>query len=157
MTQSAVEQVGGTHYGRADSYGHWDFVWDANIQYYEACATKYVQRWKLKAGVVDLRKAVSYVEKLLSKLPTPFERELPEGETLALIESNLSQFYTQQNVGVEEQKIMSLIFLWEKRGDLELAIHLINKLLEEAKAEAWLLSQGQAEQGDADGNYTDQG
>lgn len=54
-------QVGGSHY--AGSYQHWDFVHDLNLDYWQACASKYVTRWRKKNGLEDLAKAPHYMEK----------------------------------------------------------------------------------------------
>ena len=54
-------QVGGTHYKA--SYQHWDFVADLRLDYWQACATKYVTRWRKKNGLEDLRKAPHYMLK----------------------------------------------------------------------------------------------
>lgn len=54
-------QVGGSHY--AGAYQHWDFVHDLNLDYWQACASKYVTRWRKKNGLEDLAKAPHYMEK----------------------------------------------------------------------------------------------
>lgn len=54
-------QVGGSHY--AGSYQHWDFVADMGLDYWQACASKYVTRWRKKNGLEDLAKAPHYMEK----------------------------------------------------------------------------------------------
>lgn len=56
-----VEQVGGQHY--AAEYQHWDWCDDTDMPYLEGCATKYIQRWRDKGGLEDLRKARSYLLK----------------------------------------------------------------------------------------------
>jgi hypothetical protein len=54
-------QVGGSHY-RAE-YQHWDFVADLELDYFQACASKYVTRWRKKNGLEDLHKAPHYMQK----------------------------------------------------------------------------------------------
>ncbi len=54
-------QVGGDHY--QTEYQHWDFVADLGLDYYQACATKYVTRWRKKNGLEDLQKAPHYMRK----------------------------------------------------------------------------------------------
>lgn len=64
-------QIGGSHYN-SKNYQHWDFCYDANLPYVQACACKYVSRWRSKNGIEDLQKCLHYVEKaksLKSKLP----------------------------------------------------------------------------------------
>lgn len=57
-------QHGGSHY-RKLGIQHWDYVVVNNIPYLEACAIKYLTRWRDKGGIEDLRKAKHYVEKLI--------------------------------------------------------------------------------------------
>ena len=59
-----VSQEGGDHY-QAD-YQHWDWVTDCHIHYLPATCTKYVSRWRKKNGVQDLRKAMTYLDKMLA-------------------------------------------------------------------------------------------
>lgn len=55
-------QYGGTHYKKL-KIQHWDYVEANNIPYLEACAIKYVTRWRDKGGVEDLRKAIHFIQK----------------------------------------------------------------------------------------------
>jgi hypothetical protein len=67
-----IEQVGGTHY--SDSEGvcphcggaiqHWD--WACKMPYLPAAATKYIARFLSKDGFKGLKKAISYIEKMMS-------------------------------------------------------------------------------------------
>ena len=57
-------QHGGTHYQKM-SIQHWDYVVANEIPYLEACAIKYLSRWRDKGGMQDLLKAKHYVEKLI--------------------------------------------------------------------------------------------
>jgi len=63
---SYVAQEGGDHY-QAD-YQHWDWVIDCKIHYLPANCTKYVSRWKKKNGIVDLKKAMTYIDKMIATL-----------------------------------------------------------------------------------------
>jgi hypothetical protein len=56
---------GGDHYKR-DAIQVWDFVAANEIPYFEATAIKYLCRWKRKGGIEDLRKAIHFIEKLIS-------------------------------------------------------------------------------------------
>lgn len=60
------KQVGGDHY--KSEYQHWDWVEDIGLQYLEACATKYVARYKKKNGAEDLKKARHYIEKCIDTI-----------------------------------------------------------------------------------------
>ena len=57
------KQIGGKHYQQAIQ--PWDYVAANNLGYFEGNVVKYVSRWKEKNGIVDLKKAVHYLEKLI--------------------------------------------------------------------------------------------
>lgn len=57
-----VAQEGGDHY--QSKYQHWDWVVDIGMTYLPATATKYLPRWRKKNGLEDLRKALTYIEKM---------------------------------------------------------------------------------------------
>lgn len=61
-----VAQEGGDHYQA--EYQHWDWVTDIGMGYLPGNATKYVARWRKKNGVADLRKAMTYVDKMVAIL-----------------------------------------------------------------------------------------
>jgi len=71
-TSAVVAQYGGTHYEQATgtcphcggAVQHWD--WAADMPYLEGMATKYLQRWRLKGGEADLRKAITAIQKRLA-------------------------------------------------------------------------------------------
>ena len=65
MSVSNQKQVGGTHYKRGGEE-HWDRVNRLGLNYFQAAATKYIERCYLKDNVVqDLNKAIHYLEKLI--------------------------------------------------------------------------------------------
>lgn len=59
-----VAQEGGDHYQA--EYQHWDWVTDIGMGYLPGNATKYVSRWRKKNGLADLKKAMTYVEKMIA-------------------------------------------------------------------------------------------
>lgn len=70
-------QIAGTHY-RTDSGGeqHWDRQWRLYGRgYFVGCATKYIERYHLKNGVEDLKKARHFLDKLI-ELEEKTERSL---------------------------------------------------------------------------------
>lgn len=74
-------QHGGKHYKKL-KIQHWDYVEANGIPYLEACAIKYLTRWRDKGGIEDLRKAIHYIEKRI-ELETERmnnERESVSGE-----------------------------------------------------------------------------
>lgn len=60
-----IEQIGGTHYQRLE-YQTWDFIFDLKIDYFVGNAIKYISRYKYKNGIEDLKKAHSYLYKIIS-------------------------------------------------------------------------------------------
>lgn len=60
-----ARQVGGDHY-KTDGEGeeHWDRVARLGLNYYEAAATKYIERARKKNGLEDIKKAIHYLQKL---------------------------------------------------------------------------------------------
>lgn len=59
-----VPQEGGNHY--QSTYQHWDWVTDIEMGYLPGNATKYVSRWRKKNGLADLKKAVTYIDKMIA-------------------------------------------------------------------------------------------
>lgn len=58
------EQHGGTHY-KGVAIEPWDYIAANGIGFFEGNAIKYLSRWRTKGGIVDLKKAKHYIEKLL--------------------------------------------------------------------------------------------
>lgn len=67
-----AQQVGGNHY-KVGGEEHWDRVSRLGLDYFQGQITKYVERWKKKNGVQDLRKAMHFLQKYV---------ELAEGAKL---------------------------------------------------------------------------
>lgn len=57
-------QVGGDHY-KVGGEEHWDRVNRLGLDYFQGQITKYVERWKQKNGIEDLRKAQHFLEKYI--------------------------------------------------------------------------------------------
>ena len=43
----------------------WDFIQQNKLDFFEGNVVKYICRWKNKGGVDDLRKAITYIEKII--------------------------------------------------------------------------------------------
>jgi len=43
----------------------WDFIQQNKLDFFEGNVVKYICRWKDKGGVDDLRKAITYIEKII--------------------------------------------------------------------------------------------
>jgi hypothetical protein len=70
MTANEI-QVGGTHYKKGGEE-HWDRAWRLHYDSFQYIITKWVERWRDKGGVEDLRKAQHAIAKYI---------ELVEAET----------------------------------------------------------------------------
>ena len=57
-------QIGGNHY-KETKIQHWDYAASNNFDYFQGQITKYVDRWKRKNGIEDLRKAKHFLEKYI--------------------------------------------------------------------------------------------
>lgn len=82
---SYPEQVGGDHY-KAEVQ-HWDVIEGADIAYLEATASKYIVRWRKKAGPQDLQKAATYLERALVE-ERDARRLVPVEALRTLVEEN---------------------------------------------------------------------
>ena len=66
MPSANERQIGGRHYKQKDGgEEHWDRVARLGLDYFQACITKYVERWKDKGGIQDLEKAKHYIDKYI--------------------------------------------------------------------------------------------
>lgn len=66
QARANTDQVGGQHYRRIEGEQHWDRVWRLyGNGYFVGCITKYVERYKQKNGLEDLRKAAHFLQKLI--------------------------------------------------------------------------------------------
>jgi hypothetical protein len=75
------KQVAGNHY--KSNIQHWDYVLANDLDYFQAQITKYVTRWKKKNGLVDLKKAMHFLEKYIEindvtkdKYPDDYQEQL---------------------------------------------------------------------------------
>ena len=57
-------QIGGSHYKRGGEE-HWDRAWRLNYDPFQYIITKWVERWKDKGGVEDLKKAQHAIQKYI--------------------------------------------------------------------------------------------
>ncbi len=62
--KSLENQIGGTHY-QGLSIQPIEFIMANQIPYPEACAIKYLCRWRKKNGIQDLQKAKHYIDFLI--------------------------------------------------------------------------------------------
>lgn len=121
-------QVDGTHYQAAIQ--HWDFVEVNGMGYLEGCATKYVARNRKKyaSPLVDLEKALHYVEKLKALYIFGVR-----GNRVTHITISPDAFAAANGLTREEKRIVALLLLWKTEYELDLAIHSIKQLIEAAR------------------------
>ncbi len=109
-----VPQVGGDHYS-AD-YMHWDWAAETQLGYLEGNASKYVSRWRKKNGVEDLKKALSYVLKLVG---CHNQRPLvPAGFRPLRSEALLKKFEISARVEAPDMAIIRALDGWTTVTDL---------------------------------------
>jgi hypothetical protein len=119
-------QVGGDHY--KTQYEHWDLVEDSGTGYLEAVASKYITRWRKKAGLQDLEKAQHYIDKLL-------ERARLHGRTGIgySVEAELQRYFQCNEMGATEQQIVRLLHQWKEVWQLTRAAELTSQLITDYK------------------------
>lgn len=63
-TQPSINdiQIGGSHYDKTGEQ-HWDRAWRLDYDFFQYQVTKYVERWKKKNGLEDLKKAQHFLNK----------------------------------------------------------------------------------------------
>ena len=62
---STDKQVGGSHYNNK-AIQPIDFILENNLGYCEGCVVKYITRHKEKNGAEDIKKAIHYLQFILS-------------------------------------------------------------------------------------------
>lgn len=130
MTSANERQVGGNHYSSTSGLQHWDLIELYGVGYLEGCATKYLQRWKLKNGVQDLEKAAHYIQKLMELHE---QGRVPRGNVPADV---LKRFcYEDHELGVYERSAITLLCTWSCAAHLEVALRDTLELLDLARAE----------------------
>lgn len=86
-------QVGGGHY-KIGGEEHWDRVSRLNLDYFQGQITKYVERWKNKNGVEDLKKARHFLDKYIELHEPPTMPDLlnPDPDPLPFYRPGLSTY-----------------------------------------------------------------
>lgn len=130
-------QVAGTHY--KSEYQHWDFCVEVlENRYLEGQVTKYLTRWRLKAGIQDLEKAMHFLEKLLE---VSYRYVLPLAENRGraqqvFIDACLQSYFEahKELETVAERGVIEYIANWRTHAGLLQAKELLTHVIEEAKA-----------------------
>jgi hypothetical protein len=123
MSQSKgeVAQVGGNHY--ASVYQHWDWAADTKMGYLEGNATKYLSRWRKKNGLEDLKKARSYVDKIITYAQQGYKNQS------TYVYSAFAQFCDCNKIQGPERDAMLLLSLWSSQTDLVRVRSIITDLI----------------------------
>lgn len=117
---SRVAQVGGSHY-EARGLQHWDLMEVFDVGYLEGQATKYIVRYDKKGTPVeDLRKAISYVDRLLAGR-TEVRRRVP-----GVI---LDQFFRDNELSEEKRNLLALVLFNGEHEDLCNAIYQMRQMI----------------------------
>lgn len=75
--------IGGTHYQDIDGEQHWDRVARLQLDYFQGQITKYVERWKKKNGLEDLKKAQHFLQKYIELIEAGHDfRTRKTGDTI---------------------------------------------------------------------------
>jgi hypothetical protein len=119
-----ARQVGGDHY-KTGGIELWDLFGPESIIFY---ASRYLQRWRKKNGVVDLEKALHCVQKLREIAPHHATRNV------LVVDDNLFASWLHNAVdGAEEKSIVRRIVIqWKDDAELEFAQRQIEYLIKKA-------------------------
>lgn len=123
-------QVGGTHYQA--SAQHWDWVEKNGLRYLVGCATKYVtrNRKKFASPVLDLEKAIHYIDKLISM----YEAALIDPRDPALPWPVPCELFCRVNeLTPVETDIVTTLATWQTGNDLYKAREWTRGLLQASK------------------------
>lgn len=132
-TGANARQIGGDHY--KTDFEHWDWIEMNGIGYLEGCATKYLSRWRKKNGVIDLQKAIHYVDKII-EMHDDHDREnrlrgsQKTGKIAPGLIPSAQSFCDTNGLTEAEAKAVILIGLWDGIDDLVKARIIIVALIE---------------------------
>lgn len=131
-------QPGGTHYKDAGEIQHWDIISHHNVGYLEGCATKYLCRWRKKAGMLDLEKAAHYTDKLI-EIVAVGQRE-PGGKVPHEV---LVRFSAAYDLWSTDETACCFLLTWTDLYQLKMAREAIDRTIARAKKEGWPAEGGQ--------------
>jgi hypothetical protein len=135
-TANERPQVGGDHYRAAgNTFQHWDLVLQfMGNRYLEGQISKYVCRWRLKAGAQDVTKAQHYCAKLIDALRqgTVGPQIMPVASTADTLRK-AGEFCDAQGFGYLELRILLLCCFWQSEKCLEQLSQLLADLYTAAR------------------------
>lgn len=118
----SVTQVGGNHY--AAEYQHWDWAEEVRLGCMEYAATKYLTRWRKKDSLQDLKKAKSYVQKLIELVVNKNRKNRAN-----FIPGAFERFCTQNEVSGRERDICIILTYWHTEDQLATVVSMIQDII----------------------------
>jgi hypothetical protein len=116
-------QVGGDHY-KIGTMEHWDVCECQGVGYLESCASKYVARYRSKAGRLDLEKALHYVEKTIEMF-----RGGRRNRVHTIDRPMAVKWFVSAKMNELQERICSCLFYWESEVELQHAAQNIQALI----------------------------
>lgn len=126
-----TKQIGGSHYGGGEIQ-HWDFVVRClDNRYLEGNATKYLDRWQKKEGLQDLKKARSYVSKLITEVACGRIKPLDLHRFLDTEDGELTpaRFCNLRDHEPTTRLAIGLLAYWQTASDLLQTLQLVDDLI----------------------------
>jgi len=73
-------QIGGGHYKHPGEEEHWDRAWRLKYDCFQYIITKWVERWRSKGGIEDLKKARHAIDKYIEVAEAELRQAEEDGE-----------------------------------------------------------------------------
>lgn len=138
--EANARQVGGQHYRTLNAQlQHWDLVAETGMGYFEGQITRYVARWRRKAGRQDLEKALHYCDKLTELVTAGRYPRWTLNVTEAARErawAAFARFAQEQQLTRAEQRVFELCISRTGAEDLAWLRAELEQLLRESEAAA---------------------
>ncbi len=112
------------------AYMHWDICLAIPLCYFAGNSTKYVTRWRKKNGIADLRKALTYLNKLEDTVTSGPTRKLFYKE----IVREVNAFSDANKLSDLEREYIWALCTWSRKEDLIAAREILFLLMDEAEA-----------------------
>lgn len=123
-------QVGGDHYSAINGYEHWDWAIDTGLGYLDGCATKYISRWWKKNGIQDLLKARTYILKMITNFDAVYALSIEPPHNIDKLNAN---FQKANQLPDLEYEICCILSDWQTKDQLEFAVLLLDRLIQDAQ------------------------
>jgi hypothetical protein len=89
-------QVGGSHYKNKGGEEHWDRAWRLHYDPFQYIITKWVERWRDKGGLEDLKKAQHAIEKYIELVESEQRVQSAIGKGIDLDPAEATRGYCKQ-------------------------------------------------------------